>query len=96
MRWLGRCSTTPRTGLSTGETARWPSCSIPDELAGREAEIDQVLEILREIVGPSNQVAMKSPNVGVREALEHWDAIAEITVTLMRIRSENISSRSDR
>jgi hypothetical protein len=63
---------------------------------GRQAEINQVLEILQGIVGPSKQVAVKSPNVGVREALEHWDTIAEITRTLMRIRAENTSSRADR
>jgi hypothetical protein len=68
----------------------------PLRRTGRQAEINQVLETLQRIVGPSKQVAVKSPNVAVREALEHWDTIAEITRTLMRIRAENTSSLPDR
>jgi hypothetical protein len=32
---------------------------------------------------------VKSPNVGVREALKHWDTVAEIIRTLVRIRANN-------
>ena len=31
----------------------------------------------------------KLPNIGVREALERWDTVAEIIRTLIRIRAEN-------
>lgn len=57
--------------------------------AGRQTEISQVLEALQQIAGTSRQVSTKSPNVGVREALKHWDTVAEITRTLVRIRAEN-------
>jgi hypothetical protein len=57
--------------------------------AERQAEISQVLEALQQIAGTSRQVSTKSPNVGVREALEHWDDVAEIIRTLVRIRAEN-------
>jgi hypothetical protein len=57
--------------------------------AERQAEISQVLEALQQIAGTSRQVSTKSPNVGVREALEHWDTIAELIRTLVRIRAEN-------
>lgn len=57
--------------------------------AERQAEISQVLEALQQIAGTSRRVSTKSPNVGVREALEHWDTVAEIIPTLVRIRAEN-------
>jgi hypothetical protein len=57
--------------------------------SGRQAETNQVLETLQQIVGPSKQMGVKSPNVPVREALEHWDTIAEVIQTLMRMRAEN-------
>ena len=57
--------------------------------AERQAEISQVLAALQQIAGTSRQVSTKSPNVGVREALEHWDTIAELIRTLVRIRAEN-------
>ena len=63
--------------------------------AGRQAEISQVLDTLQQIAGISRQVSTKSPNVGVREALEHWDAIAEIIRTLARIRAENTQPLPD-
>ena len=48
-----------------------------------------MLEALQQIAGISRQVSTKAPNVGVREALEHWDTVAEIIRTLVRIRAEN-------
>ncbi len=57
--------------------------------AGRHAEISQVLEALQQIAGASRQVSRKLPNVGVREALEHRDTVAEIIRMLVRIRAEN-------
>ena len=57
--------------------------------AGRQTKISQVLEALQQIAGTSRQVSTKSPNVGVREALAHWDTVAEIIQTLVRIRAEN-------
>jgi hypothetical protein len=68
----------------------------PLRQTGRQAEINNVLETLQGIVGPSKKVAAKSPNVSVRAALEHWDTIVEVTRTLMRIRAENPSSLPDR
>lgn len=56
---------------------------------GRQSEISQVLEVLQKITGTSKKVSTKSPNVGVRDALEHWDTIADIIRTLVRIRAEN-------
>jgi len=50
--------------------------------AGRQAEISHVLETLQRIAGTSKKVSAKSPNVGVREALEHWDTITETTQEL--------------
>jgi hypothetical protein len=57
--------------------------------AGRQAEISQVLEALQQIAGTTRQVSTKLPNIGVREALEYWDTVAEIIRTLVRIRAEN-------
>ena len=54
-----------------------------------QAEISQVLEALQQIAGTTRQVSTKLPNIGVREALEHWDTVAEIIRTLVRIRAEN-------
>lgn len=56
---------------------------------GRQVEISQVLETLQQITGPSKKVSTKSPNVGVRDALEHWDTIADIIRILVRIRAES-------
>jgi hypothetical protein len=63
---------------------------------GRQAEISQVLETLQKIVGPSKKVSTKSPNVGVREALDHWGNIAGIIRTLARIRAENTPPLPDK
>ena len=63
---------------------------------GRQTEIGQVLETLQQIVGPSKKVSTKSPNVGVREALEHWDTIAEIVRALARTRAENTPPLPDK
>ena len=57
--------------------------------AERRAEISQVLEALQQIAGTSRHVSTKSPNVGVREALEHWGTVTEIIRTLVRTRAEN-------
>ena len=57
--------------------------------AERHAEISQLLEALQQIAGATRQVSTKLPNVGVREALERWDTVAEIIRTLVRIRAEN-------
>jgi hypothetical protein len=57
--------------------------------SGRQAEISQVLEALQQIAGTSRHVSTKSPNVGVREALGHWDTVAEVIRTLVRIRAED-------
>ena len=57
--------------------------------AERQTEISQALEALQQIAGASRQVRPKLPNVGVRDALEHWDTIADIIRTLVRIRAEN-------
>jgi hypothetical protein len=56
--------------------------------AGRQAEISQVREALQRIAGTTRQVSPKSPNIGVREALGHWDTVSEIIRTLARIRAE--------
>ncbi|HEY2075672.1 MAG TPA: hypothetical protein VGH53_04980 [Streptosporangiaceae bacterium] len=48
-----------------------------------------MLEALQRIAGNSRQVSPKSPNVGVLEALENWDNVAEIIRTLVRIRAES-------
>jgi hypothetical protein len=61
--------------------------------AGRQNEISQLLEALQQIAGTSRKVSAKAPNVGVREALEHWDTITEIIRTLVRIRAENTPPR---
>lgn len=57
--------------------------------AGRHAEISQVLEALQQIAGATRQVSTKLANIGVPEALEHWDTVTEIIRTLVRIRAEN-------
>jgi hypothetical protein len=44
--------------------------------AGRHAEIRQVLEALQQIAGTTRQVRTKLPNIGVPEALAHWDTVA--------------------
>ena len=62
----------------------------------RQGEISQVLETLQQITGTSKKVSTKSPNVGVRDALEHWDTIADIIRTLVRIRAENIPHLPDK
>lgn len=57
--------------------------------AERQAEISHVLEALQQIAGTARQVSTKLPNIGVPEALEHWDTVAGIIRTLVRIRAEN-------
>jgi hypothetical protein len=56
--------------------------------AGRETEIGQIRDALRQIAGTTKQVSAKSPNVGCGEALAHWEAVTEIVRTLTRIRAE--------
>jgi hypothetical protein len=101
------CQSGPPRPVS-GSPTRWaawyslthlPDGRVPLDLlyrGGRQAEISQLLETLQQIAGTSRKVSAKSPNIGVREALEHWDTIAEIIRTLVRIRAENTSPLPDK
>lgn len=55
--------------------------------AGREAEIGQVQDALHRIA--SKQLSPKLPNVGCLEVLAHWEAVAEIVRSLVRMRAES-------
>ena len=54
---------------------------------GREAEIRDVQEALQRIAGTSRQVTADLPNVGCREALADWEAVADVIRRLVRIRA---------
>lgn len=56
--------------------------------AGREADVEYVRDGLQRIAGDSRQVSTKSPNIGCREALAHWEKVTEIVRALVRLRSE--------
>jgi hypothetical protein len=67
-------------------------CSLEFDLAvlrrlGREAEIRDVQDALQQIAGTSRQVTADLPNVGCREALADWEAVAEVIRSLVRIRA---------
>jgi hypothetical protein len=53
----------------------------------REAEIRDVHGALQQIAGTSRQVTADLPNVGCREALADWEAVAEVIRSLVRIRA---------
>ncbi len=54
---------------------------------GREAEIRDVQDVLQQIAGTSSQVTADLPNVGCREALADWEAVADVIRSLVRIRA---------
>jgi hypothetical protein len=54
---------------------------------GREAEIRELHDGLQRIAGTSRQVTADLPNVGCREALADWEAVAEVIRSLVRIRA---------
>jgi hypothetical protein len=56
--------------------------------SGQETEAGQIWEKLQHIAGDTRKVTMSSPNIGVREALADWDAVADIVRTLARLRAE--------
>lgn len=60
--------------------------------AGRDADIAAVRQSLQRVAGESRQVTKMSPNVGCREALAHWDHVAQVVRTLARARAEIASA----
>jgi hypothetical protein len=58
---------------------------------GHEAEIGEVRDALQRIAGASRQVSTKAPNIGCREALAEWDAVAQVVQKLARIRAALIA-----
>jgi hypothetical protein len=53
----------------------------------RDAEIRDVRDTLRQIAGTSRQLTADLPNVGCRDALANWEAVAEVIRSLVRIRA---------
>jgi hypothetical protein len=56
---------------------------------GREAETRDLQRALQQIAGTSRHVTADLPNVGCREALADWEALAEVIRSLVRIRAED-------
>lgn len=56
---------------------------------GHEARIRELLDALQQIAGPSRQVTTELPNIGCRQALANWDAVADVVRNLVRTRAES-------
>jgi hypothetical protein len=57
--------------------------------AGQEAEIERLRGAIQRVSGESRPVTAQYPNIGCREALANWDAVAQVARDLARLCAES-------
>jgi hypothetical protein len=55
-----------------------------------ETEVGQLRDALQRVAGTSRQLPSKWPSLGCREALAHWEAIADVVRSLIHLRAKQL------